>query len=676
MKHLTRRDFIKQSTAAAALLATGLNPRTAGAQKISGRTASGRKVIVIGFDGMDPLLCTRLMDQGRLPNLVRLRKNNGFRPLATSNPPQSPVAWANFINGAGPGSHGIFDFIHRDPEKQAAPFFAAAETIPGVGYLELGEHKIQLDFWPFNHTPPRTVLKREGVPFWEYLDAAKIPSTFYDLPSNYPPSPSNHGHHRCLAGMGTPDLLGTYGTYQHFAEDGPEKTVSEGGGRRSKIIFSGETSQQLALIGPKNTFLKKPQDAAISFVVHRDRDARAAVIEIQQQTILLKQGEWSPWIRITYSLSTPSLVPEKKISGICRFYLQEAAPNFRLYVTPINTDPADPAIKITEPPAFLPELSRQLGLFYNTGFQEDHKALSNKVFSDDEFVRQAEYVLQERMQLLDCALRNYDDGLLFFYFSSTDLQSHMLWWDTTAKHPYRTAAEAKQYFAHVQDLYCRMDSLVGELMKRYGDTAHIIIMSDHGFANFRRQFNLNTWLRDNGYLGPPESTSLYTDADWSKTRAYGLGINSLYINQRGREEYGIVDPGAEREILLEELVRKLEAVRDRDGRVVICKARRSDRTYAGPLSKYAPDLIVGYSRDFRCSWKSCLGDITREILFDNDSAWAADHCMDSSELPGVLFSNRPIESPLPALTDLAPSVLTAFGIAVPPAMTGKNIFKR
>jgi predicted AlkP superfamily phosphohydrolase/phosphomutase len=675
MKHLTRRDFIKQSTAAAAVLATGCKPRAAGAQKKTQRTASGKKVIVIGFDGMDPLLCMRLMQQGRLPNLSRLKNNNGFRPLATSNPPQSPVAWANFINGAGPGSHGIFDFIHRDPEKQAAPFFAAAETIPGVGYLELGEHKIQLDFWPFNHTPPRTVLKREGVPFWDYLDAAKISSTFYDLPSNYPPSPSRHGYHRCLAGMGTPDLLGSYGTYQHFAENGPEKPVSEGGGRRSKIIFSNETSQQLVLIGPKNTFLKKPEDATINFVVHRDRDARAAVIEIQQQTILLKQGEWSPWIRIEYSLSTPALAPAKKISGICRFYLQEAAPNFRLYVTPVNTDPADPAIQITEPPAFLRELSQSLGLFYNTGFQEDHKALSNRVFNDEEFVRQAGYVLQERMQLLDYALRNYDDGLLFFYFSSTDLQSHMLWWDTTAQHPYRSAAEAKKCFAHVQDIYCRMDALIGELLKRYGDTAHIIIMSDHGFANFRRQFNLNTWLRDNGYLGPPETTSLYTDADWSKTRAYGLGINSLYINQRGREEYGIVDPGAEREALLEELVQKLEGVRDRDGRVVICKARRSDRTYTGPLSKYAPDLIVGYSRDFRCSWKSCLGDITPEILLNNDSAWAADHCMDSSELPGILFSNRAIESPLPALTDLAPSILTAFGINVPAGMTGRNVFK-
>ena len=110
------------------------------------------------------------------------------------------------------------------------------KTIPGEGYVEFGDHKLQFDFWPFNHKPSKTVLKRAGTPFWDYLDKAGIKSTFYDLPSNYPPSPSKNGNHRCLSGMGTPDMLGTYGTYQHFSEEG--KDMSEGGGKRSKIIFN------------------------------------------------------------------------------------------------------------------------------------------------------------------------------------------------------------------------------------------------------------------------------------------------------------------------------------------------------------------------------------------------------------------------------------------------------
>jgi predicted AlkP superfamily phosphohydrolase/phosphomutase len=290
-------------------------------------------------------------------------------------------------------------------------------------------------------------------------------------------------------------------------------------------------------------------------------------------------------------------------------------------------------------------------------------------------VNQAEYVLQERINLLNYALEDFADGLLFFYFSSTDLQSHMLWWDTDAKHPYRSEAEAQKYFRHLQDLYSRMDALVGDLLKRYGDNAHIIIMSDHGFSNFKRQFNLNTWLRDNGYLGPPDCTSVMTNADWSKSRAFGLGINGLYVNLKGREHYGIVEPGQEKDQLLDELVAKLEGVRDKDGRKAIRKVHRTDRAYSGPALKYAPDLIIGYGRDYRGSWKTALGDITDEILLDNDSAWAADHCMDASEVPGVLFSNKPIATSDPSLVDLAPSILTEFGLKIPSTMVGRNIFK-
>ena len=617
MKRLNRRDFLRQSTRAAAGLAVGMGVRSARAGNKRTLSPRGKKVIVIGFDGMDPRLAEKMMDAGRLPNLDRLRQQGGFRPLGTSNPPQSPVAWANFINGAGPGSHGIFDFIHRDPDRQAYPFFAAAETVPGEGYLDVGEHRIQLDFWPFNHKPAGTVLKREGIPFWDYLDEAGIASTFYCLPSNYPPSPSKYGNHRCLSGMGTPDLLGTYGTYQQFAEDGPMKTKSEGGGQRSRIYFEGDTSRPLSLLGPKNAFLEDLRPTRVEFVVHRDREARAAVIDIQKRTVVLKEGQWSTWVPIDFELSTPAWLPNKKVSGIVRFYLQKVTPAFRLYVTPVNTSPADPAIQITEPAGFSREMAEQLGLFYTTGFQEDHKALSNKVFSDEEFARQAEYVLLERLDLLRYAQQDYTDGLLFFYFSSTDMQSHMFWWDADTGHPARSSAEAAQYFGHLQDLYGRMDAVVGEILMRYGDNAHVIVMSDHGFSNFERQFSLNTWLRDNGYLGPSDCPSVF-EATWSKSRAFGLGINSLYLNLKGREQYGVVEPGQERERLLEELVDKLEAVRDRDGRRVIRKVHRADRAYSGPALKYAPDLVIGYSRDFRGSWKTALGGITDEVLLDND----------------------------------------------------------
>ena len=673
---MDRRNFLKKSTVAAAGLAAGWGTSPLyGARKKRAAGRGRRKVIIIGFDGMDPRLTEEMMNAGLLPNLVALRKEGGYSVLGTSTPPQSPVAWANFITGAGPGTHGIFDFIHRNPEKQVAPFYSAAETIPGEGSWEIGDHRLQLGFWPFNHKPSETLLRRQGVPFWDYLDRKDIPSTFYDLPANYPPSASSRGHHRCLSGMGTPDILGTYGTYQHFSEDGPPVTMDKGGGKSSRIVFENETSSPaLKLLGPQNSFLKKPRPASIEFLVHRDKRARGAVIEIQNRRILLKEGQWSRWVKVDFELSMPAFMFDKHLGGICRFYLQEVAPNFRLHVSPINVDPSDPVFQVTEPPGFIKEISNDLGLFYTTGFQEEYKALSNKVFTNAEYATQAGSVLEERLNLLEYATEHYDDGLLFFYFSSTDLQAHMFWWNSKMKHPSRSAEEAGKWFNHLKDIYRKMDGVVGDIMKRYGKDATVIIMSDHGFANFRRQFNLNTWLRQEGYIQPADSTSILKDVDWSRTKAYGLGINGLYLNLRGREKWGIVEPGQEREALLEELISKLEAMRDIDGRKVVRKVHRADKEYSGPATALAPDLIMGWYAGYRASWDTCLGGMSRGVLSDNLNAWSADHCADPLEVPGIVFSNKPIRAGSPSLVDVAPTVLAEFGLETPATMTGKNFF--
>lgn len=670
---ISRRTLLTGAAATAAVGAAGYagNYWLGGGRRAS--RALGKKVIVIGVDGMDPRLSGRMIAGGNLPNLARLRDRGGFRDLGTSVPPQSPVAWANFINGAGPGSHGIFDFIHRHPEDPATPFYSAAETVDGEGFWDVGDHRLQLDFWPFNHHPPETLLRRQGTPFWDYLDRAGIPSTFYDLPSNYPASPSHYGHHRCLCGMGTPDMLGGYGTYQHFAEDGPPEPTQDQGGLRSRLRFDDETAHAL-LVGPEEPLLKSSKHIEIPFLVHRDREANAVVVEIQGRKILLKAGQWSPWTRLDFAISTPRFVPGQGVSGICRFYLQGVGPTVRLYVTPVNIDPAAPSQKISEPPSFVQDLAGKLGPFYTTGFQEDHKARSNGVFTDDEYARQAGIVLDERLALFEQAVDDYEDGLMFFYFSSSDLQSHIFWWDSDDKHPIRTAPEARARFAHVQGLYQKLDAVIGGLYDRYGDNATIIVMSDHGFANFGRQFNLNSWLRAWGYLGPAECTSVMRDIDWSQTLAYGLGINGLYLNLKGRERDGLVEPGEQQEAVLAELIARLESVTDVDGKRVIRGVYRSDQLYHGDATSLAPDLIIGYARGFRASWETCLGDLTDEILLDNNSAWSADHCADALEVPGVLFSNRTIRGQPPSLVDIAPTILAEFGLPTPPQMVGKNVF--
>lgn len=640
---------------------------------------SGRhpRVVVIGFDGMDPRLCERLMDEGRMPHLAKLRAAGGFRPLGTSTPPQSPVAWSDFITGAGPGVHGIFDFIHRDPKQQYSPKYSAAETVHGDAGWEIGNHQLPLNFWPFNHAPTETRLTRHGNPFWNHLDARGIPIRIYDIPSNYPPSESHHGHMCCLSGMGVPDLMGGYGTYQYFTSDTLRPSDDEGGRRRA--IFFKDGVARIKIAGPENTMLKRPARAEVEVEIRRHETRPEIRIDWQGKTALLREGEWSDWCRLDFELEMPAFLPNAHVSGICRFYVQQVRPEFKLYVTPINIDPSDPGeAKISEPPDFVTRISDELGLFYTAGFQEDHKARSNRVFDDGEYLAQARYVLKERRTLLDYALRHFNDGLLFFYFSSTDLQAHIFWWDSDDPHPVRTPEQARAGHKIIEELYVEMDQLIGEVQTRIGD-ATLIIMSDHGFANFRRQFNLNTWLRDNGYIEPPTCRGLGDPGrgrpvDWSRTRAYGLGLNGLYLNLKGRERDGIVDP-SQRTALLDEITAKLLAVRDpKNGRSVIARVDRSDDVYPGPHQADAPDLIIGYHRDYRASWGTMIGQMTDEVLSDNDSAWSGDHCMAPDQVPGVLFSNRPLAAESPALIDVAPSILTLFGVEVPGEMTGRSFF--
>lgn len=642
----SRRKFLTRSAIAASTAAVGATGWWLGSRRRVSNGA-GKKVIVIGIDGMDPVLCESMMKDGRLPSLAKLRAAGGFSPLGTSIPPQSPVAWANLINGAGPGSHGIFDFVHRHPHEQCRPFYSAAETVGG-----------------------KTVLRRQGTPFWDYLDEAGVSATFYDLPSNYPPSPSHHSHCRCISGMGTSDLLGTFGTYQYFTETGPPE-ADQPGGKHFKLSFENETART-HIVGPQSPSHKEPHPLTVGLAIHRDRAANGAILEVHGRKVLLKVGQWSRWVKLTFEL--PWHMPN--VHGIVRFYLQEVTPHFRLYVSPVNMSPEAPAVPMSEPESFVKAVSKKLGLFYTTGFQEDYSARKNNVFTDDEYLRQADMVLQERLSLFDYALDDYDDGLLFFYFSSSDLQSHVFWWTSDDKHPIRSANEAKKCFGHVKRLYRRLDQLVGDLLDRYGSRATIFVLSDHGFADFGRQFNLNSWLREHGYLSPQGCTSIMQDVDWSRTSAYGLGINGLYLNIKGRERDGIVEPGTKAEELLAELKQRLEAVTDpmRSNERVIRTVYRADQVYAGTATELAPDLIVGYRRGYRASWASSQGDLEVDVLSDNESAWSADHCADALEVPGVLFCSRPFQATTPALIDIAPSILAEYGLPVPASMTGRSIF--
>jgi predicted AlkP superfamily phosphohydrolase/phosphomutase len=228
-------------------------------------------------------------------------------------------------------------------------------------------------------------------------------------------------------------------------------------------------------------------------------------------------------------------------------------------------------------------------------------------------------------------------------------------------------------------MYARMDDLVGRAMKYVDRDTAFFVLSDHGFGSFRRGVNLNTWLLENGYMalkdGATTAGPYFKGVDWSRTRAYTLGLAGLYLNLKGREAEGIVAPGAEAEALKAELVVKLTGLRDPEtGEVAIQRVYATNQIYRGPYLDEAPDLIVGYSNGYRISWDAAQGKVTGKVIEDNAKAWSGDHCVDPVLVPGVLFSNLKIEADDPGIEDMAPTALALFGLPKPPYMEGKPVF--
>ena len=660
---IPKKSQIHQTAAFALLLALLAN---AGCRSgaVLGTQNSEKKVVVLGIDGMDPQLLEKYMQEGKMPNFAALAKSGSFVRLGTSIPPQSPVAWSDLITGMNPGGHGVFDFIHRDP-KTMVPYLSTSKVEPP-------SHTLRLGSWVLPLWGGGAVLLRKGKAFWQILDEHHIPATVFRMPANFPPAPSKA---RTLSGMGTPDLLGTYGTFSYYTDDLFARPGPVNGGRVYTVQVR-DHHLSAKLYGPYNTLRKGEPEATVNFFVWPDSVEPVAKIALPDQELLLREGEWSDWVRVKFEL-----VPYwTTVTGIFKFYLKQVRPGFQLYVTPLNLDPSEPALPISTPKAYARELSEELGRFYTLGIAEDTKALTAGVLSDAEYLQQAQGVLDEQLRAFSAELDRFHGGLFFFYFSSLDLNAHMFWRAIDSVHPAYTPELAAQHSRVLESMYQAMDSVLGKALARLDSNTTLLVVSDHGFAPFYRSFNLNTWLAENSYaaLKNPASREgeLLSNVDWSRTRAYGLGLNGLYLNLRGRERDGIVQPGAESDALLQEIATKLLALRDPVTNLpVVTRVDRSAEVYRGPYVREAPDLLIGYNRGYRAGWGTVLGGFPEQVLEDNTEAWSGDHCVDFTLVPGVLLSNKPVRLQAPALTDIAPTILAEWGIPKPPEIIGQSVFE-
>jgi len=674
-----------------------------GAFAVSGLARAGDVVpktaarcILLGIDGMDPDLLREAIARfpDRMRNFVRISSANGIHELQTSVPPQSPVAWSNFITGRDPGGHGIFDFIHRDPmTRLPIPSTVKAEA-PSTIPLPAG--------WQFP-LGGDAESNRTGVAFWSILKDHGVPADVWRMPANFPVEGSEGWS---FSGMMTPAIDSAYGKYTYYVtEPDPSAIVNEG-----RIVpvreFDGRIDTSLG--GPASPFKKDGQTASIPLTILLDREARAAAIVVAGRVIVLPEGAWSDWVQVSFDLLPLGVAP---VAGIVRFHLKRLAP-FELYASPVNIDPTSPIAPVSEPADASAEVVERAGFYYTQGMPEDVNGLKEGVLTEAEFLAQGEIVHREGVRLLDVGLARWKErgGFLFFYFSGVDLCGHMLWRHHDAQHPNHDAKKATEsteawseragstWKDVIFDLYLRMDPIVGRVLDEAGPNATVIVMSDHGFASYRRKFSLNTWLLENGYLvlkegrarelleSDPahEPVTIFDAVDWSRTRAYGVGFNGLYLNLAGRErddpatkedESGIVKPGAEAAQLVAEIDAKLLAMKDGDARPIL-RNDRPDVAYAAERRAEAPDLIVGYDANYGNSDESSLGRIPHDVLTDNlGGTFQGSHLMAPEVVPGMLLSTRPVLDGRHGLEDLTVEILKQYGIQPAAGMRGKPVLK-
>ena len=631
------------------------------------KDAQCKRVVILGLDGMDPGLTTKFMRDGRMPHFEKLANHGVFRPLDTSVPSMSPVAWSTFATGTDASQHCIYDFLTRDPCTYA-PMLSSTDIVSAKRVLNIGRYMVPLG-------KARMKLLQKSQHFWKLLGEKNIFSIIQRVPITFPPVPFKNG--MLLSGMCVPDLRGTQGTFSFFStetNDGEAKFV---GGEQTVLRRTGNSIRS-RIVGPDHTMLRSGGRMTLPFTLEIAPDGESAEITIEsvEEPVTLKVGEYSDWVELAFSAGLGI-----KVRGIVKLYLISTTPEVNLYMTPIHIDPENPAMPIAHPEVYAIYLAKKQGKFATLGLAEDTWALNNRVVDEKVFFEQAMCFYEEREKMFLDALSQTKKGLVTTVFDTTDRVQHMFYRYLDPTHPANAGKDTEEWKDAIGQVYEKTDQLLGKVWDLVDDPdTTLMVISDHGFTNFRRCVNVNTWLKENGYLflkdeNATTSGEYFDGIDWSRTRAFALGLTGIFINRKGRERSGIVEEGTEYRKLVQEIAEKLGQLVDPEtGEECVRRVAVSQQFFRGPYRFDAPDLLVGWEGGYRHSWECATGQVTETVFSDNDRSWSGDHCVDPSIVPGVFLSNRPIAAEEPRLVDIPASVLRLFGQDIPGYMQGKMIF--
>lgn len=617
------------------------------------------KLLILGVDGMDPAITEQLMGKGKLPHLAALAAAGTYSRLQTTNPAESPVAWASLITGSNPGRTGLFGFLERDPSTYQ-PVYAPTTFIKG---------RSMLNFLPIEN--PRYINNRREPAFWYFLSQHGLRSAVLWCPETFPPDEFNG---EMLAGMEVPDIHGSTGTFAFYTSDESIPAIAE-----TVIPLRFENGKaQTSIRGPSNWLTNEQEPLPIPLTLDLLDDHSALSITIDGKTQQMRPREWSEWFEMRFRLNVFTTV-----TAIGRFYLQSTTPSVKLYLGPLNIDPRNPLFPISSPKQFSEELARSIGLFKTVGWETDTWGVNEGFLDEHALLTDAYETLHKQESIVLHLLEKREHGLFFAVFGGLDRLEHIFWRYRDHQHPFHNASASDEFQKAIENAYIEMDRAIGNILTRVDSQTTVMVLSDHGSVSFRRALNLNTWLVKNGFMrlrgnndSLPQGT-FFPGVDWRQTKAYALGIGGIYLNVVGREGEGMVREGEEYEKVRDEIIQKLTSLRDeKTGRAVMHRVHKREEIYGGSRLGAAPDLIVGLIPGYRVSQVSSLGGFEPDVLTDNLRRWSGDHVsVDPHFVPGVLFTNRRVQfSDPPSLIDIAPTIFGILGFAPPDSMDGQNLF--
>lgn len=589
------------------------------------------KTIIIGLDAFDPKFFEQLHSAGKTPHLSKYVEQKGYSRFKISNPAQSEVSWTSIATGLNPGGHGMFDFVHRNPKNYGihVSLLPTKKSLVGLQFTHphaaetLFEHAVDNGY-------PATSL------WWPATFPAKLTSPVQSIP-----------------GLGTPDITGKLGvgflySADRISENIPQKTQLEPLNSTSQAgKFSGK------LPGPVRTKGNNTEQTFEDFTLEFS-DENTAVFRLGKNISLsLKVGEWSPVFETGFKMGF--LITLKTVT---RVILVQGKQSPRLYFLPLQIHPLSSAWPYGSPRNFIKNTWEKAGPFLTLGWPQDTTGLDEGIINDQQFLNLCDSIIATREMVFNSQLQRFQEGILGIVFDTLDRVQHMFWKD----HP-----------EIIESWYLKLDALIGRIEKQIQannlQDAQVLILSDHGFADFNYKVNLNKWLVEQNLLttkgsGPAFSLS---EANWTQSSAYAVGLNSLYLNQQGREGQGIVSQD-QKPALLNKIKTTLLGWKGPDGNQVVSSVQTNHEAFEGPLAHLGPDLVIGYAPGYRASADTGIGSWGEQAIEVNQDHWNADHCIDSEAVPGVIFRNKGLAKyPNPSYKDIPPMVVgTTLKAANPP----------